>query len=85
MPTDKFGSLSLSRAYIDTLQDGIGSLEGGELISALERLDDAFAVLADLGLDEGRDALGAATWIASAWDQNASLRVMSPAAAIRPG
>jgi Domain of unknown function (DUF4214) len=57
MPTDKFGSLSLSRAYIDTLQDGIGSLEGGQLISALERLDDAYDEFPELELDRPRGQL----------------------------
>jgi Domain of unknown function (DUF4214) len=57
MPTDTFGSLSLGRAYIDTLQKGIGSLEGGELISALERLDDAYDEFPELELDRPRGQL----------------------------
>ena len=57
LPTDKFGSLSLCQAYIDTIQESIRSLGGGELIDALERLDRAYDEFPELDLDRPRGAL----------------------------
>ena len=54
MPTDEFGSQSLGRAYIDTIQESIVSVGGGELISALERLDVAYDEFPELELDRPR-------------------------------
>jgi len=55
--TDKFGSLSLAQAYIGTFLESIGSLGGGALIDALERLDDAYNEFPELELDRPRGAL----------------------------
>jgi hypothetical protein len=57
MPTEEFSSLSLGRAYIDTLQESIGSLGGGELIDALERLDHAYDEFPELELERPRSEL----------------------------
>ena len=57
MSTDKFGSLSLGRAYIDTVRQSIGALVGGELISALEGLDRAYDRFPELELDRPRREL----------------------------
>ena len=57
MLTGKFGSLSLGRAYIDTVRESIGSLGGGELIDALERLDRAYDEFPELELDRPRSEL----------------------------
>jgi hypothetical protein len=57
LPTDKFDSLSLAQAYIDNFQERIGSLGGGALIGALERLDDAYNEFPELELDRPRGAL----------------------------
>jgi hypothetical protein len=57
LPTDKFGSLSLARTYIDTVHESIGSLDGGALTDALERLDDAYNEFPELELDRPRGAL----------------------------
>jgi hypothetical protein len=57
LPTDKFGSLSLARTYIDTVHESIGSLDGGALIDALERLDDAYNEFPELELDRPLGAL----------------------------
>jgi len=55
--TEKFGSLSLAQTYIDTVHESIGSLSGGELIDALERLDDAYNEFPELELDRPRGEL----------------------------
>jgi hypothetical protein len=52
--TDTFGSLSLGQAYIDSVGENIGSLGGGELIDALERLDRACDEFPELELDRPR-------------------------------
>ena len=57
IPTDTFGSLSLGQAYIDSVGKNIGSLGGGELIDALERLDRAYDEFPELELDRPRGAL----------------------------
>lgn len=57
MPTDEFGTLPLGRTYIDTARESIGSLGGGELIDALERLDRAYAEFPELELDRPRGEL----------------------------
>jgi hypothetical protein len=57
LPTDKFGSLSLAQAYIDAVHESIGSLGGGALIDALERLDDAYDEFPELELDRPRGGL----------------------------
>jgi hypothetical protein len=57
MPTEEFSSLSLGRAYIDTIQESIGSLGGGELIDALERVDRAYDEFPELELDRPRGEL----------------------------
>ena len=57
IPTDTFGSLSLRQAYIDSVGENIGSLGGGELIDALERLDRAYDEFPELELDRPRGAL----------------------------
>ena len=57
MPTDKSGSLSLGRAYIDMIRESIVSLSGGELISALERLDTVYNEFPELELDRPRGAV----------------------------
>jgi len=53
----KFASMALARAYIDTVQESIGSLAGGALIDALERLDDAYDAFPELELDRPRGKL----------------------------
>ena len=55
--TEKFGSLSLARAYIDTVQESMGSLDGGALIDALERLDYTYDEFPELELDRPRGEL----------------------------
>jgi hypothetical protein len=57
LPTDKFCSLSLARAYIDTAQESVSLLRGGALIDALDRLDDAYNEFPELELDRPRGAL----------------------------
>jgi hypothetical protein len=57
MSTDKFGSLTLGRAYIDTVRGSIGTLGGGELLNALERLERAYDQFPELELDRPRHAL----------------------------
>lgn len=57
LPTHKFGSLSLARAYIDIIQESIGSLGGAALIDALERLDDAYNEFPELELERPRGEL----------------------------
>jgi len=57
MSTDKFGSLTLGRAYIDTIRESIGTLGGGELINALERLERAYDQFPELELDRPRHVL----------------------------
>src|SRR6516162_1342744 len=57
IPTATFGSLSLGQAYIDRVGQNIGSLSGGELIDALERLDRAYDEFPELELDRPRGAL----------------------------
>ena len=54
LSTDKFGSPSLGRAYIDTIQQSVGSLKGGDLIDALERLDRVYDEFPELELDRPR-------------------------------
>ena len=54
LSTDNFGSLSLGRAYIDTIQQSVSSLDGGDLIDALERLDLAYDEFPELELDRPR-------------------------------
>jgi hypothetical protein len=56
LPTDKFCSLCLARAYIDTVRESVGSL-GGALIDALKRLDDAYNEFPELGLERPRGEL----------------------------
>jgi hypothetical protein len=56
-PTDEFVSLTLARAYIDTVRVGIGSLGVHELIDALERLDRAYHQFPELVLDHPRGEL----------------------------
>lgn len=55
--TDKFGSLSLGRTYIDTVQQSVGLLDGDELIAALQRLDRAYEEFPELELDRPRREL----------------------------
>ncbi len=57
MPTDKFGSVSVGRAYIDTIRESIASLDGGVLLDALERLDDVYDEYPELELDRPRGEL----------------------------
>jgi hypothetical protein len=57
LPTYKFGSLSLARAYIDTVQESMGSLFGAALIDSLKRLDDAYDDFPELELDRPRGEL----------------------------
>jgi hypothetical protein len=57
MPTDELSSLSLGRAYIDMISESIVSLSGGELISALERLDAVYNEFPELELDRPRGAV----------------------------
>ena len=57
MSTEEFGSLSLGRAYIDTVRDSIGALVGGELINALARLDRVYEQFPELELDRPRREL----------------------------
>ena len=57
IPTDTFGSLSVGQAYIDSVGENIGSLGGGKLIDALERLDRAYDEFPELELDRPRGAL----------------------------
>jgi hypothetical protein len=57
MPREGFSSLSLGRAYIDTIQESIGSLGGEELIDTLERLDYAYDEFPELELDRPRREL----------------------------
>jgi hypothetical protein len=54
MPTGELDSLSLGRAYIDTIRESIVSLSGGELISALERLETVYDEFPELELDRPR-------------------------------
>jgi Domain of unknown function (DUF4214) len=54
---DEFGSLSLGRAYIDSLREGISSVCGPELIEALDRLDRAYDEFPELELDRPRSEL----------------------------
>ena len=49
--------MALARAYIDTVQESIGSLAGSALIDALERLDDAYDAFPELELDRPRGKL----------------------------
>ena len=56
-PIDQFGSLSLARAYVDTVRERIGSLGEGELIDALERLDHAYDEFPELESDRPRGEL----------------------------
>jgi hypothetical protein len=56
-PTDKFVSLTLARAYIDTVRQGIGSLGQHELIDALDGLDRAYHQFPELVLDHPRGEL----------------------------
>src|ERR1700751_5169982 len=53
----KFGPMALARAYIDTVQESIGSLAGGALIDALERLDYAYDAFPELELERPRGQL----------------------------
>ena len=57
LPTHKFGSLSLARAYIGTVRESIGSFGGAALIDALERLDNAYNDFPELELDRPRGEL----------------------------
>src|ERR1700756_124333 len=57
LPIDKFCSLSLARAYIDTAQESVVSLGDGALIDALERLDRAYDEFPELELDRPRTEL----------------------------
>jgi Domain of unknown function (DUF4214) len=57
MPTHKLASLSLSRAYIETIRGKFGALGGAELIDALERLDRAYDEFPELELDRPRRAV----------------------------
>ena len=57
MSTEEFGSLSLGRAYIDTVRESIAALAGDELISALERLDRTYDQFPELELDRPRREL----------------------------
>jgi hypothetical protein len=57
LPTDEFASLSVARAYVDTVQENIRSLGEGELIEALERLDRAYNEFPELELDFPRSEL----------------------------
>jgi hypothetical protein len=57
LPIDKFCSLSLAQAYIDTAQESVVSLGGGALIDALERLDRAYDEFPELELDRPRTEL----------------------------
>jgi hypothetical protein len=56
-PTDKFGSLYLALAYVDTTQKIMSSLSGAALTDALERLDDAYDEFPELELDRPRGEL----------------------------
>jgi hypothetical protein len=56
-PTDEFASLTLARAYIDTVRQGIGSLGLHELIDALQGLDRAYHQFPELVLDHPRGEL----------------------------
>ena len=56
LPTDKFCSLCLARAYIDTVRESVGSLSGA-LIDALKRLDDAYDEFPELRLERPRGEL----------------------------
>jgi hypothetical protein len=57
MPTDGFGSLSISRAYLDTIRGKISAFGGAELIDALARLDHAYDEFPELELDRPRRAV----------------------------
>jgi hypothetical protein len=57
LPAHKFGSLSHALAYIDNVQERIGSLDGGELLDALKHLDYAYDEFPELELDRPRDEL----------------------------
>ena len=57
MPTGELDSLSLGRAYIDTIRESIVSLSGGELISALERLETVYDEFPELEVDRPRDTV----------------------------
>jgi hypothetical protein len=46
-----FGSLSLARAYIDTFQKSVGSLDGDTLIDAIEHFAAAYEEFPELELD----------------------------------
>lgn len=50
----ELGSLSLARAYIDTIQQSIGSFSGSELLGALQRLECAYGEFPELELDRPR-------------------------------
>ena len=53
----EFGSLSLARAYIDTAQRSLGSLDGDGLIDVLEHLARAYEEFPELELDRPRNEL----------------------------
>jgi hypothetical protein len=57
LPAHKFGSLSHALAYIDNVQESIGSFRARELIDALERLDAAYREFPELELDHPRREL----------------------------
>ena len=57
MSSEKFSSLSLSRACIDSVQWSVGALEGGDLIDALGRLDNAYDEFPELELERPRRAV----------------------------
>jgi hypothetical protein len=57
LPAHKFGSLSHALAYIDNVQERIGSLDGGELLDALKHLDYAYDEFPELELDRPRNEL----------------------------
>jgi len=52
-----FCSLALGRAYIDSVQHSVSSLEGGDLIDALGRLDNAYDEFPELELERPRRAV----------------------------
>lgn len=57
MSADTFGSLALARAYVDTVQQSVAPLVGGELIDTLERLDRAYDEFPELELERPRRAV----------------------------
>jgi hypothetical protein len=57
MSTDMFGSLALAQAYVDSVQQSVASLVGGQLIDALGRLDRAYDEFPELELDRPRRAV----------------------------